>query len=173
MKKLLILRHGKSDWDAGSRGDHERPLNQRGTEAAATIGRFLARTGRQPDLVVSSTAVRARSTAELANQAGSWGCDIELERALYGSSVATVLSAAGRHGGRHDRLLIAGHEPTSSATVEYLTGAQVRFPTAGLACIHLPIDSWDELNEAEAASDMGGRSELAWFVIPRLLSDIV
>ena len=62
MKKLLIMRHAKSDWGSGL-ADHERPLNKRGTKAAAAMGKALAAMEEIPDLVISSTATRAATTA--------------------------------------------------------------------------------------------------------------
>jgi phosphohistidine phosphatase len=166
MKELLILRHGKSDWHAGASSDHERPLNERGKKAAAAVGRFLTATGQQPDLVLSSPALRARTTAERAHRAGDWSCAMNLDESLYGAAVTDVLAAAGSCSNAVERLLIAGHEPTSSAVVHHLTGAQVRFPTAGLACIGLAIDDWAEL---QGSPSRGLRGELLWFIIPRLL----
>ena len=80
MRQLLVLRHGKSDWDADYRGDHERPLASRGRRAAAAVGRFLAAAGPMPDRVLSSSAVRALSTVRLAAEAGRWPPPIRVRR---------------------------------------------------------------------------------------------
>ena len=94
MKRLMILRHGKSDWNAGASSDHARPLNRRGTGAAMTMGRLLTRLGEVPDLIVTSSAVRARETALLAADAGDWGCEtIEVDD-LYGTSAGGALRGA-------------------------------------------------------------------------------
>ena len=77
MRSLILFRHGKSDWDAPFASDHERPLTNRGKEAARLMGRFLQQTGQIPDLAVSSSAQRARDTQQLAARAGHWkstGC---------------------------------------------------------------------------------------------------
>ncbi len=161
MKELILLRHGKSDWGAEASSDHERPLNPRGREAAAQVGRFLETSGRRPDRIVSSTAVRARTTAERAAESAGWAdLSIELEPALYGASVDQVLAVAAGSAPTVERLLVAGHEPTSSDVVRRLTGARVRFPTANLACIRLFITDW-----REAPSAVG---ELLWMCPPRL-----
>ena len=163
MKEVLILRHGKSDWHSGASSDHERPLNPRGRKAADKIGRFLNSSARAPDQIVSSTAVRARTTAERAVRAGGLDCSIELDGALYGASVANVLDACRKAGHDVERLLMPATSDSSS-TVFQLTGARVRFPTAALACIALPITRWDEIDPSRGIS-----GELHWFVIPRLL----
>ena len=66
MKSVILFRHGKSDWNASYGSDHERPLSKRGVHAAMRMGRFLAEKNQIPDLVISSTALRAQSTAKLA-----------------------------------------------------------------------------------------------------------
>ena len=117
MKTLLVMRHAKSDWGAASGGDHERVLARRGIKAARKVGRFLTDSGTIPDLVLSSTAVRALTTAELAANAGKWGCDIVTSRDLYASDPERALEVIRENGGVADRLLIAGHEPTWSTLI--------------------------------------------------------
>ena len=73
MKTLLVMRHAKSDWGAPLGDDHERPLADRGVKAARRMGCFLTDSGSVPQLVISSTAVRARTTAELAAEPGETG----------------------------------------------------------------------------------------------------
>ncbi|MGA9597997.1 MAG: histidine phosphatase family protein, partial [Acidimicrobiia bacterium] len=86
MKRLMILRHAKSDWNSGADSDHTRPLNRRGTEAAMTMGRVLSRIGEVPDIIYTSSATRARETALLAADAGGWDVEtVELDE-LYGTS---------------------------------------------------------------------------------------
>ncbi len=73
MKTLLLMRHAKSDWDADYESDHDRPLNDRGLKSARLMGRVLADEGLVPDLIISSTALRARTTAELATETRELG----------------------------------------------------------------------------------------------------
>ena len=93
MKNLLVMRHAKSDWGVASGGDHDRVLARRGIKAARKVGRFLTESGTIPDLILSSTAVRALTTAELANEAGEWGCTIVTNRDLYASDPDRVIEA--------------------------------------------------------------------------------
>lgn len=163
MPELLLLRHGKSDWDApgGRDADAERPLNARGRRAAAAMGAFLTATGNTPDAAVTSPAVRARTTLELAAGAGGWGCPVRVVDDLYGGGPEAVLAVVRAEPAATGRLLVVGHEPTWSTTVELLTGAAVRFPTATLACVEL--DDW--------AGAAPGTGTLAWLVPPRLVGD--
>ncbi len=119
MKTLLLMRHAKSDWDADYGSDHDRPLNERGLRSARLMGRVLAEEGLVPDLIISSTAVRARRTAELAVEAGKWGSEILLDRSLYDEGTRGVL-AVGASAPDVDGLMLVGHQPTWSMLVSAL-----------------------------------------------------
>jgi phosphohistidine phosphatase len=162
MKSVYLLRHAKSDWSTSYSTDHERPLSKRGRLAAGTVGRFLAAVRQTPEVVVTSTAVRARTTVELAAQAGGWNCEVREEPAFYGGSSEDLLVAIRAAPEPAERLLLAGHEPTWSATVSRLSGGgDAKMVTAGVARIDLPIASW---SEAEP-----GIGTLCWLVTPKLL----
>lgn len=160
MLELLVMRHAKSDWDAGA-DDHERPLAERGVRSARKVGRFLARAEMVPELVISSTAVRARTTAELAAEAGGWGCPIERTSAFYDTDPGSVIAEiAAREA--PPRLMVVGHDPTWSELVSLLAGGgAVRLPTAAVACLELPMNSWQAV-----APGMG---RLVWLVTPKLV----
>ena len=162
MKTLLVMRHAKSDWGSTSSSDHDRVLASRGIKAARKVGRFLADSGTTPDLVLSSTAVRALTTAELAGEAGEWGCEIVTSRELYASDPDRVLDVIRETGRGVQRLLIAGHEPTWSSLVCCLIGGgTVRMPTAAVACLDLPRGDWIDLAPATC--------ELRWLITPKTL----
>lgn len=147
MKTLLAMRHAKSDWDAPYRHDHDRPLSERGVAAARFMGRLVADRDLVPDLVISSTAVRARTTAELAIEAGEWGSQLRLEPGLYGTSVEGALEVAASSPDV-PRLMLVGHQPTWGGLVARLTGEVVEVKTATVAVTTLPIESWTEVTGA-------------------------
>lgn len=143
MKTLVLLRHGKSDWEAEYASDAERPLTKRGRKAAATMGLVLTRLGEWPERVLSSPAVRARTTVELASEAGGFEGPIGIEPALYDATVESVLAFIQEQDDAASSLLLAGHEPTwSSLAGALIGGGSLAFPTAGLACIDLDVPSW-------------------------------
>ena len=163
MKTIILLRHGKSDCSASYGSDHERPLAPRGEQAAQTIGRLLARVGQIPDRVLTSSAVRARETVELAVAAGDWNCPVQIVPEFYGASPESVIERVRREDDGPSSLLIAGHQPTwSTLAGELMGGGMLRFPTAAMARIDLDIKSWSELDR--------DRGLLVWFLIPRLLA---
>lgn len=144
MKTLLLMRHAKSDWNAPFDADHERPLNDRGIRSARLMGRVLTADEKSPDLVVTSTAVRARSTARLASEAGGWGCEIILDATLYGTGADTAVQVAASVADS-EHLMLVGHQPTWSTVVSVLTGEGVDMETATVAEIGFDIQEWGQL----------------------------
>ena len=162
MKQLIFFRHGKSDWEAGFDKDHGRPVSTRGRKAAQLMGRFLAVVDEVPDKVLSSSAVRARTTAELAMQAGGWDCPLELCDDLYESTPQAILARVRQQPDELEVVLVAGHEPSWSATVGGLVGGgELRFPTAAMARVDLDVEHWRDVD--------WGRGLLIWHLTPRLL----
>lgn len=167
MRQLLLMRHAKSDWDADYGRDHDRPLNERGVRSAKLMGRFLAGNDLVPGFVISSTAVRARTTAQLAADAGSWDAGIRLERGLYEEGPSGVIALASA-APDVERLMLVGHQPTWSGLVAVLAGERVEMKTASVALIALEIDRWSDLagetGELEAVhyprDHFGGRWDL-------------
>lgn len=158
MKQLLAMRHAKSDWEAVYDTDYDRPLNRRGVRSAELMGRLLAARKLVPDLVITSSAVRARDTAQLAIDAGGWDCEIRLEPDFYGTGAREVVGiAAGAPD--VDRLMVVGHQPTWSMVVQAVSGEFVDMKTAAVAVIDVPIETWADLP--------GTRGELVELFYPR------
>ena len=86
MKSVILFRHGKSDWNANYGTDHDRPLNSRGIKAVKKMGQYLLEKDQIPDLIISSTAVRAKTTAQLAIESANWQSKLMFERGIYGGS---------------------------------------------------------------------------------------
>ena len=155
MKTLLILRHAKSSWDHPGLRDHDRPLNPRGRRDAPRMGRFLVERDLVPERIVSSTAVRARTTAELA--AGEFDPEVEIETTsdLYLASPDNYVDVVEAMGGAEERLMVVGHNPGITALVWHLTGDGEHMPTAALAAVELDIDDWPELGSARRGRLVG------------------
>ena len=95
MLSLILFRHAKSDWNAEYASDPERPLAQRGIRAARFMGQFLAATGQVPALALTSHAVRAKDTLDLARRQGDWRCRVEVDPDIYGSDADRLLDRNG------------------------------------------------------------------------------
>lgn len=108
------------------------------------MGEVLTARSLAPDLVISSTAIRARTTAELAREAGRWRGAISLDPVLYGASPHDVIGVAS-NAPDVERLMLVGHQPTWAATVYELTGVDVEMKTATVAVLESDIGVWTEL----------------------------
>lgn len=162
MPDLILLRHAKSDWTARYGADQNRPLNKRGVRSARAVGEFVARYQLTPELVLASPAVRTRTTAELAAEAGGWSSTIEVVPKLYGAGPGDVLQLVQEVSGV-ERLMVVGHEPTMSGVLEYLTGHRIRVTTGTLAYMRSRYVSWSDLDH--------GTARLELLIRPRLLLD--
>lgn len=145
MKTLLVLRHAKSSWDDAGLKDHDRPLSPRGARDAPRMGRLLAERELVPDRILSSTAVRAVSTAELVAAACGTSPPIETLDSLYLAAPGDYLDAVRASAGDAERLMVVGHNPGLTTLVTVLTGACERMPTAALARIEFDVDRWTEV----------------------------
>ena len=163
MKRLLMLRHAKSDWNSGAPTDHERPLAGRGRKAAKAMGRFMALANLVPDYAITSSAIRARATLQLAMEAGDWDCPVNTTPDLYETGVEGVLGVVAETPESEDSVLIVGHQPTWGGVAQVLTGGSLRMATGTLVGITLHVESWRSIRT--------GVGELAFVVPPRLLTD--
>ena len=162
MRSLILFRHGKSDWEAAYATDHDRPLADRGREAARCMGRLLRQTRQVPELAVASSAVRARDTLQLAAQAGRWHCPMRIEGVLYERPAEEILDWLRRLDTNPESLLLTGHEPTWSELAGRLIGqAWLRIPTGAMLRIDFAVDSWQAVEF--------GSGELRWMIPPKLI----
>ncbi len=146
MKTLMLLRHAKSSWKHSEVSDHDRPLNKRGKKTAPQMGRLLVTERLVPDLILSSTAVRARDTAKAVAKASSYEGPVELLESLYLATAGRILSEAqSRTPDSVGRLLLVGHNPGMEDLVEILSEKREAFPTAALAVFEIEIDRWKAL----------------------------
>ncbi|WP_342234922.1 SixA phosphatase family protein [Inquilinus sp. OTU3971] len=159
MKTLILLRHAKSDWADPTLGDHDRPLAARGRDAAPKMGAWLKAHGPVPDLVLCSTATRARQTLALALEALGAAPETRFDRGLYLAGGAGVLARLRQAPDEAATVLLVGHNPDLEQLARRLatTGDKAalarlaeKYPTAGLAVIELPVERW-------AKADDGGR----------------
>lgn len=159
-KTLYLLRHAKSGWNDPVARDFDRPLNKRGEKAARTIGQWMADHGVAFEQVVASPAVRVVETLD-----GVWagyGRKLEptWERRIYLASSATLLDVLRELSDTHDSVLMVGHNPGMEDVVFDLVAddgssplrdeVEIKFPTAALAHIELPIGSWSDIGKPGA-----------------------
>ena len=160
MKSIILFRHGKSDWNANYHEDHNRPLSDRGVKAAKKMGKYLHIIQQKPNLVISSIALRAKATAQIAKKYGDWDADLILEKRIYESSVNELINILNEQKSVIDLICLVGHQPTLSSFIFEMTNSSwVKFQTAAMARINFNIENWDELKI--------GEGKLSWLKKPK------
>jgi phosphohistidine phosphatase len=145
MKTLMLLRHAKSSWDDPDLDDHDRPLNKRGKRDAPRMGKLLAQQDLTPELIVTSTAKRARRTARAVAEACGYEGQMVETGDLYHAPAEGYVEVLRRLPPDVDCPLLVGHNPGMEDLLARLTGSDEIMPTAALAKVSLPVDAWDEL----------------------------
>ena len=155
-RRLVLLRHAKSDWPDVA--DHERPLAKRGRRDAPVVGRWLGRSGYVPDVVVCSTARRARETWELtaaglADAVRGAAPPVRYEPRVYEATVLGLLMLVRELPDDQHTVLMVGHNPGIAELVVGLTAPPPQppsaFPTASVAVLGL-AGNWAETGPEEA-----------------------
>src|SRR5215469_341794 len=146
MKSVLILRHAKSSWKQPEIDDHDRPLNKRGKRDAPIMGKLLKNEHIIPDLIISSTAKRAHSTAKDVAKTSGYKGKITLVHSLYAAAPAAYIDVLRRLSNNYTRVLMVGHNPGLEELVSMITGEEHILPTCSLAHIQFAINNWNEIN---------------------------
>ncbi len=150
-KELLLLRHGKSDWGMDT-ADYNRPLNNRGKRNTQQIGEWLNEKKLTPDLIISSPALRALTTAEIVCEAMGLSADsIQTDKNIYEASLPALQQVLLDIPDSIKRFLLVGHNPGFESLLSYLAPNiqedEKRMSTATLA--YLQLDSqWSFLQES-------------------------
>jgi phosphohistidine phosphatase len=163
MKTLFLLRHAKSSWKDQSLPDFERPLNRRGRRAAETIGRYLKTKEIVPDLVLSSTAVRARETVEIVVKTAKWRTEVRYDERIYEAGANRLLEIVSQIENDRETVLLVGHNPGMEEFLQLLSGKIEPIPTAGLAKLVLKTSKW--------VAGLDKKASLEWLIRPRELED--
>ena len=164
MKTLLILRHAKSGWNDSSLEDRDRPLNARGRRDAPRMGDVLRDESLIPDVIISSDAVRAQTTALAVAEAAGYTRDVVIDQRLYLASPEDLLAVLRvRPDADANIVMIVAHNPGLEDLIAQLTGERHDLPTATLVQLALSIDTWDALDASIRATlvDIWRPKELA------------
>jgi phosphohistidine phosphatase len=147
MKTLLLMRHAKSSWKDTKLADHERPLNKRGRKDAPVMGQLLVDRELVPQLILSSSALRARQTAEVVAETADYTGEITYLNRLFMAEVEELIAVLRETPDDIERVMLIGHNPGLESLLQTLIGQIVSFPTAVIAHLSLPIDSWAQLSQ--------------------------
>jgi phosphohistidine phosphatase len=151
MKTLLLMRHAKSSWKESKLADHERPLNKRGRHDAPMMGELLIERELVPQKILCSSALRARQTAELLAENAGYSEEITYSDRLYLAEADEYFSALRELPDDIDRVMLIGHNPGLETLLQLLSGQIQSLPTAVIAHLSLPVDSWADISSETAA----------------------
>ena len=153
MRTLFLIRHAKSSWDNPGLRDFNRPLNNRGVHDAPKMANFLAKQGVEPELLLSSPAKRALTTALFF--AGAFGIGDEAviqEQGIYEAAPADILHIIHRLPDSARTVLLFGHNPTLTDVANRFSEDFIdNIPTCGIVQIESDADSWKAFDEGNAA----------------------
>jgi phosphohistidine phosphatase len=149
-RTVLLFRHAKSDRSDGSVPDHERPLTKRGWRDARRAGAYLAEADLLPDLVLCSTARRARDT--LMRALGEWpdgALPVTYREDLYDADPDHLLAVLSALPGSVERVMVVGHNPGLEDLLAELVGQAETMPTAAVAVVPLAVADWPALESGQ------------------------
>jgi phosphohistidine phosphatase len=155
MKNLLLMRHAKSSWKDDSLEDHERPLKKRGRKDSIRMARVIADNNLTPDLILSSTAVRARETVEILAKELAYSGQILFSDELYMGEPQDFVSALGEISDDPNTVMIVAHNPGLEAYLQIIDGEIESVPTACLGHLVLVLDAWQDIS-LETMGDLIG-----------------
>lgn len=149
MKQLTFIRHAKSDWGDELLKDIDRPLSERGYKDAYNQSKWYAQHQPIPDLVLSSTATRALSTALIF--ARCFELDMQnfvFEKDVYECSVDTLLSIIRKQSNDKQNIFIFGHNPAFTNVCNELSTDLFfdNVPTCGMVSFHFDLKKWKDLS---------------------------
>ena len=168
MKTLVLMRHAKSAWDDANMPDIERPLSPRGQKAAPLMGARMKKAGYHPDVVLCSTATRARETLDLIADSLPKKTKVQHVKELYMAVPREMLTLVAKVPDSAETVMLIGHNPGMGSLAGWLAGdgdsellSKIRrkFPTSGIAVVTFDVARWTEV--------AGESGTLAAFLRPR------
>lgn len=152
MKKLYLMRHAKSSWDNPELADFDRPLNKHGKKDTHLIAEFFQSNALEFDLILSSPAKRAITTADIiAETIHIPTKKISSDPRIYEAGVETLLEVIAEISPEHKSVLFIGHDPGLSWLAAYLGNEEhISLPTCGVYALSFKTDSWKSLTKVES-----------------------
>ena len=163
MKSVILFRHAEAAWLADTGRDHDRVLSSNGIETAKKMGQYLSKEKNIPELVISSTAIRAKTTAEIAIKSGRWKSGFQLEGGIYGGDPQYLLNLVQTQQEKIASICFVGHEPNLSNFLVCATENSYKiFPTASMTKIDFNVDNWKNITFGFGTVD--------WTLLPNKIS---
>lgn len=160
IKTLYLIRHAKSDWNEEDASDFERGLNTRGFKDLNMMGSYISLRNIKPDLILSSSALRAQLTADKLSEKIGYKGKTHYMKELYLVCPETLLDTIRLQDNQYDHIFLIGHNPELTEFANFLTKDHFgKLPTLGIVTINIDIKSWEDIEE--------GKGEVDSFVYPK------
>lgn len=149
MKTIYLVRHAKSSWKYPNLDDFERPLNKRGRKNAPFMGKVLKKLKVAPDLVISSPANRAATTARIIAAAINYPLeDIRYSQTIYEFRENALINVVKQIDDSVNKAMVVGHNPAINAFSNFIGDQPIgHIPTCGVYCFELDISSWTKISD--------------------------
>lgn len=150
MKKLFIIRHAKSSWKDSALDDFSRPLSKRGKSDAPMMGNRLKKRKISPDIIISSPAKRAKTTAEIIAKELKYSKDILFDDEVYESTLTKLHEIVTKVDDNNTTLFLVGHNPSLNMLAEHYVDFSENIVTCGVLEIEFDCNRWMDIDAKNA-----------------------
>ncbi|MFW2378350.1 SixA phosphatase family protein [Aliarcobacter butzleri] len=148
MKKLILIRHAKSDWSNPFLDDFLRPLNKRGKKNAPLMAKVLKEKNIRPDLIISSPSLRTKQTLEYFIKELNYKDEVKLEESIYEAPYENLLKVIKDIPNIHKIVFLIGHNPGLCDLTNFLVDKSFEnIPTCGIVEIDFNAKSWQDISK--------------------------
>ncbi len=148
MKELFLIRHAKSSWEFPDLDDIQRPILPKGYKRTVRVGKYLRKGGHNPDVILSSPAVRAIETAKII--AGMIEYPIKkiwISDPVYFEGSQNILKTIKQLSDEYEKVFLVGHNPTITTLANNFLKDHIDYiPTSGVLCLSFDVDQWKEIS---------------------------
>ncbi len=150
MKKLFIIRHAKSSWKDFSLDDFDRPLNKRGKLNAPFMGEILKEKNVVPDIIISSPALRAKTTAKIIAKKVKYSQKIIFKKDIYEIGESAIEKILKKLDDENSVVFLFGHNPDLNMLAEEYVGFDENISTCGIVEIEFDCKRWKDISSENA-----------------------
>ena len=162
MKRLILVRHAKSNLNQPLVSDHNRILSESGRNDAKLIGQYLYNNNYFPSHIISSTATRTLETAKIIIKEIGFKNNIEKQSLIYGTSMLEILNLIHNIDNKWNTVMLVGHNPTITQLINHITNIKIDYmPTCGSTVIDFN-SNWKEIKK---------NGELIDFIYPKKIKE--
>jgi len=144
----MLLRHAKSGWKDNSLRDFDRPLKKKGKQTAKLVGKLIAHSGYQPDIILSSPAKRAKKTAKLVKKHSHHNGPVHYVDAFYMAEPGDYIHSLRSLSDDIDSVMLVGHNPGMEDLLCLLEGKFSPLSTGALAILELELSHWSDFSSS-------------------------